>query len=215
MAHFPKFYVVDPNPDYVENLPVAARWTLQKGHGEGVRYRSLLDRISFDDVCWRSYEDHREYQPFEEIFWYSGWLMCCDRRLYRHLPERVLRQYGYVQTVPRPPTDVAEISAAMVAQAFLDFRTCTLKEEDWGEHAGEDTWRMADGYVRWYTVVSHPQILPLLSGDIPRPPNEEQIIAEQWERYEARSSPDTYDMVTGVVAHADEFLGQEVTSMTP
>jgi len=74
---------------------------------------------------------------------------------------------------------------------------------------------MADGYVRWYTVVSHPQILPLLPGDIPRPPNEEQIIVEQWERYEARSSPDTYDMVSGTIAHADEFLGQEVMSVTP
>jgi len=63
--------------------------------------------------------------------------------------------------------------------------------------------------------VSHPQILPLLSGDIPRPSNEEQIIAEQWKRYEARSSPDTYDMVSGVVVHADELLVQEVMSMTP
>jgi len=50
VAHFPKFYVVDPNPNYVENLPVAARWKLQKGHGEGVTYRSLLDRIMFDDI---------------------------------------------------------------------------------------------------------------------------------------------------------------------
>jgi len=109
---------------------------------------------------------------------YSGWIMCGDRRLHRHLPERVLRQYGYVQTIPRPLTDVAEMSAAEIAQAFLDFCTRTLKAADWGEHAGEDSWRMADGYVRWYTVVSHPQILPLLPGDIPRPPNEEQIIAE-------------------------------------
>jgi len=51
LAHFPKFYVVDPNPDYVENLPIAARWKLHKGHGEGVTYRSLLDRITFDVVC--------------------------------------------------------------------------------------------------------------------------------------------------------------------
>ena len=186
LAHFPKFYVVDPNPDYVENLPVAARWKLQKGHGEGVMYRSLLDCITFDDVCWRLYEEHMDFQAFEEVFWYSGWIMCGDRRVYRHLPERVLRQYGYVQTVLRPPTDVVELSPAEIVQAFIDFRTHTLKAANWGEHAGEDTWRMADGYVRWYTVVSHPQILPLLSGDIPRPPNEEQIIAEQWERYEAR-----------------------------
>jgi len=68
LEHFPKFYVVDPNPDYVENLPVAARWKLQKGHGEGVTYRSLLDRITFDDVCWRPYEEHRDFQAFEEVF---------------------------------------------------------------------------------------------------------------------------------------------------
>ena len=50
LAHFPKFFSVNPNTDYVENFPVAARWKLQKGHGEGVTYRSLLDRIQFDDV---------------------------------------------------------------------------------------------------------------------------------------------------------------------
>jgi len=53
--------------------------------------------------------------------------------------------------------------------------------------------------VLWYTTVSHPRILPPLSGDLPKPANEEHIIAEQWEQYEARSSPDTYDMVGGVV----------------
>ena len=70
---------------------------------------------------------------------------------------------------------------------------------------------MAEGYVVWYNTMSHPQILPLLLEDLPRPGNEEQIIAQQWERYEARSLPDSYD----TVAHADEYLGQEVMSMTP
>jgi len=100
-------------------------------------------------------------------------------------------------------------------QAFNDFNTCTLKEPDWGEPAGEQPWRVADGYVLQYTSVSHPHFLPPLPEDLPMPANEEQIIAQQWERYEARSSPDTYDMVTGVVAHANEYLGQEVMSMTP
>jgi len=68
---------------------------------------------------------------------------------------------------------------------------------------------MADGYVIWYSAVSHPQILPLLPGDLPRPANEEQIIAQQWKRYEARGSSDTYDMVSAVVAYADEQMGQE------
>jgi hypothetical protein len=105
--------------------------------------------------------------------------MCGDRRVYRHLPERVLRQYVYVQSVPIPPSDIVELSPAEIVQAFVDFRPRTLKAADWGEHAGEDTWRMEEDYVRWYIVVSHPQILSLLPGDILRPPNEEQIVAEQ------------------------------------
>ena len=85
---------------------------------------------------------------------------------------RVLWQYGYVQTVPRHPTDVVELRPPQIVQAFLDFRTHTLKEPDWGEPEGEETWRMRDGYVLWYTRVSHSQILPPLPGDLPRPANE-------------------------------------------
>jgi hypothetical protein len=104
--------------------------------------------------------------------------MCGDRRVYRHLPERVLRQYKYIQIVPRHPSEIVQLSPTEIVQAFVDFRTRTLKADYWGEHAEEQPWRMADDYVRWYTVVSHPQILALLPRDILRPPNEEQIIAE-------------------------------------
>ena len=173
LAHFPKFYSVDPNTNYIENYPVAARWKLHKGHGEGVTYRSLLDRIQFDDVYWRSYEEHWEMQGFEEVFWYSGWIMCGVRRVYRHLPERVLRKYGYIERVPRHPTDVVELPPPQIVQTFVDFRTHTLKEPDWGEPTGEQTWRMREGCVLWYTKMSHPQILPPLPGDLPRPTNEE------------------------------------------
>jgi len=68
---------------------------------------------------------------------------------------------------------------------------------------------MADGYVIWYSTMSHPHILPLLLGDLPKPANEEQIITHQRERYEARGSPDTYDMVSADVAYVDEQMGQE------
>ena len=68
LAHFPDFYSVNPNTNYIENYLVAARWKLQKGHGEGVTNRSLLDRIQFDDVRWRPYEEYREIHGFEEVF---------------------------------------------------------------------------------------------------------------------------------------------------
>jgi len=66
---------------------------------------------------------------------------------------------------------------------------------------------MRDGYVLRYTAVSHPQILPPLPKYLPRPANEEQIIAQQWERYEARSSHDTYDMVSAALAYTDAQMG--------
>ena len=72
LAHFPGFFSVDLNTDYIENYPVAARWKLQKDHGEGLTYHSLLDCIQLDDVCWRSYEEHKEIQGFAKVFWYSG-----------------------------------------------------------------------------------------------------------------------------------------------
>jgi len=40
--------------------------------------------------------------------------MCGVRRVYRHLPERVLRQYGYVQRVPRHSTDVVDLSPPQI-----------------------------------------------------------------------------------------------------
>ena len=72
---------------------------------------------------------------------------------------------------------------------------------------------MANGYVLCYSTLSHPQILPPLPGDLPKPANEEQIIAQQWERYEVRGSADTYNMVSVVVAYVDEHMGQEPSSM--
>jgi hypothetical protein len=92
LAHFPGFCSVDPNLNYMQNYPVPAKWALQKGHGEGVTYHSLLDRLGFDDVIWRPYEKHREILDFEEIFWYLGWIMCGVENVYRHLPKRVRRQ---------------------------------------------------------------------------------------------------------------------------
>jgi len=110
-------------------------------------------------------------------------------RVYRHLPERFRRHYGYVQNNPRHPTDVVELRPDQIVHAFLNFRTYTIKELDWGEPAGEEAWWMEDGYVLWYYTVSHPLILPLLPRDLLRPANEEQIIAQQWEQYEVRGSP--------------------------
>jgi len=41
--------------------------------------------------------------------------MADSNRMVRHLPERVLRKYGYVQTRPSPPTNFEALAANDVA----------------------------------------------------------------------------------------------------
>jgi len=63
--------------------------------------------------------------------------MCSVDKVYRHLPERVKRQYRYVQDVPRHPTDVVQMRETHIVQAFIDFRTHTIKQNNWGNLAGD------------------------------------------------------------------------------
>jgi len=51
----------------------------------------------------------------------------------------------------------------------------------------------------WYRRVSHPEILPPIPRSPLRPANEEQIITDLQQQHQERGSPDTYDMVGGVV----------------
>ncbi|AES97281.1 hypothetical protein MTR_5g048190 [Medicago truncatula] len=51
----------------------------------------------------------------------TGWITAGSDGMVRHLPDRVLRQYVYVQTIPRAPTDIDLIAADDVAQTFAEF----------------------------------------------------------------------------------------------
>jgi len=68
--------------------------------------------------------------------------MCGVDKVYSHLFERVKRQYGYVQDVPRHPTDVVQVRETDIVQAFIDFHVHTIKEDGWGNLVGDT---MADG----------------------------------------------------------------------
>jgi len=69
-------------------------------------YRGHLDVLDLADVVMAPFTEHREACPFERVSLYSKWLKY-DNRTVRYLLERVLRQFGYVQTVPRHPCESA------------------------------------------------------------------------------------------------------------
>ena len=131
-------------------------------------YCLLLDRLEMDDVRWHTYEDHREIRPFQLIVTYSGWLMCGNERVYRHLPERVKRQFAFVHDIPRHPSDVAEMPHELLATLLLDL--VVWYYPDWRLRVGRQ-WQHEPGYMAWYAKVSHPWIIPPDEGSTPRPAN--------------------------------------------
>jgi hypothetical protein len=68
-------------------------------------FRRQLDRMRAEDACWTPYADRRANHPFDDRALFAGYLSCGDL-IYRYLPERVMRQFGYVQYIPRSPHDL-------------------------------------------------------------------------------------------------------------
>ncbi|MCI39125.1 serine/threonine-protein phosphatase 7 long form-like protein, partial [Trifolium medium] len=54
------------------------------------------------DITWAAYGQHRDARPLQDVCFYSCRLRC-RHFIALHLPERVFRQFGFTQTIPRLP----------------------------------------------------------------------------------------------------------------
>jgi len=94
---------------YRENhYPCAMLFLPLSGLGTVDNYRNHLDALDLTRVVMTPYGEHRQACQFERVSLYSRWLRLGDRRV-RYLLERVLRQFGWVQTIPRHPVESAPI----------------------------------------------------------------------------------------------------------
>ncbi|MCI70951.1 serine/threonine-protein phosphatase 7 long form-like protein, partial [Trifolium medium] len=79
--------------------------------------------------------------------------------------ERVLWQFGYVQTIPRDPHAAANLLTTVewIDQRWLQHMERVLTSDILGSRATlpSDT---APGYMAWYFRISHPYIIPILEG---------------------------------------------------
>jgi len=118
--------------------------------------------------------------------------MASNDRMVRHLLERVLRQNMYVQTQPRPPTDIETLVADDVAQAFTEFALYILSHQQRAHPVSDNQlWAHTRGHMRWFVRVSNPIVnppaaIPDYAADAPprpAPPYEEVIVEQQCVRH--------------------------------
>ena len=148
--------------DYERHNPYVGRWKPKRGFVDAEHFRGLLDSMEHCHVYWRSYERRRDVTPFQDVCRYSGWILADKQKMVRHLPELVLTQYIYVQTVPRPLTTIMPLAPADVVAAFLEFALHVIVQEQRVDQVPDDEpWKHSDGYIRWFCRVSHPLIVNL------------------------------------------------------
>ncbi|CAJ2666897.1 unnamed protein product [Trifolium pratense] len=99
------------------SLPRARRWRYRQGNVKLPAYRPVLDALTPDDVIWRPFQDHRAAFPFDLVSMYSGYLRGCT--VVRYLPERCIRQFGYVQYIPPPPLMLLIVTGSVMTSLLI------------------------------------------------------------------------------------------------
>jgi len=154
-----------------EQHPRAMRFIPLSGLGKTDNYKNLLDRLDLSGVVMAPYGLHRQVRPFERVSLFTGWLRYGDRQL-RYMPERVLRQFGRVQTILRHPVQVAppETNLGEISLCFQHALDHTRTTEQLGERAVHGV-EAAYGYIEWFYLHSHPHmIIPDIPVPMPMPP---------------------------------------------
>ncbi|KAK2355316.1 protein MAIN-LIKE [Trifolium repens] len=209
MAHFKNFGMRLFDDNYNVGDPLAAKFVPLKGPPLPFEHRTTLDRMEVDEVTWQPYEDHRQSRPFQDCSWYSGWIMCGSAMICRHLPERVLRQYGHVQSIPRAPVVAAKVgmNRFTIDEAFQKMLVENYVTEEMRGPRAINGFEADPGYIAWFYRVSHPKIWPPIGGNPPRPANVEVIIEED----NANDKMDVFEICRNVRSEVKERLDSELT----
>ncbi|KAL5138315.1 Protein MAIN-LIKE 2 [Glycine soja] len=103
--HFPSVHQCVTNDTYQETSPRASWWLTSKAHMKGITaapYRARCDGLTVTDVSWFPFLEHRGDRAFQEISSFQSQLRW-GPMIVTVRPERVVRQFGYIQSIPPPP----------------------------------------------------------------------------------------------------------------
>ncbi|KAM0958032.1 hypothetical protein ACFX13_023777 [Malus domestica] len=163
------------SPNYDQNYsdidPRACRWKPRTSSGTTTddlqKMRKKLDSLTANQVTWEPYTSRKQAQPFHEITYFTGMLKCFDV-VEPYCPERVLRQFGRVQTIPKAPCVLPRSTRATHASVNkLLYEYIDGMWDGWQNHVLHQNNRsspvsiasdVVSGYLDWYHKVSHPYV---------------------------------------------------------
>ncbi|KAL5162652.1 Protein MAIN-LIKE 1 [Glycine soja] len=127
--YFPSVHQCVTDDTYQETSPRASR--------------ARCDGLTITDVSWLSYTEHRGGQ----LRW--GPMVVTVR------PERVVRQFCYIQSIPPPPVS-ARLSHDQIDDRWMQFADHLLPAVP-GQVSAD--------YMEWFFCISHPFMTPTQAGD--------------------------------------------------
>ncbi|KAK2451752.1 hypothetical protein QL285_010779 [Trifolium repens] len=196
IVHFPRLSVWGTEPLYEDHMGWNAYFVPGQGHKECDGYRLSLDNIQMSDCVFSPYDGRRHVRPLINACWFSGWLRDGEIRG-KHLPERVLRQFKFVQGIPRHPSTSATpgMNLFEIDRVWMEELELRMIDEGMRGAAVVNPWDHEPGYIRWFYRVSHPIMRPLDGAEEPpRPANLEVVMEEQ----EARHDPNALEVCRNV-----------------
>ena len=98
--HFPTLGRKQVRDTYVETEPRALRYVIGRVISAIADVRVQLDGLTYDGMNWNPYVAHRAARQLVTHGMFSGFLRV-GTLVHRHLPERVLRQFGFMQPIPQ------------------------------------------------------------------------------------------------------------------
>ncbi|XP_058742276.1 uncharacterized protein LOC131614735 [Vicia villosa] len=130
ISYFHRIHGYDPDPAYIDAMPRATRYVLQRGNQEIGPGRVYLDRTSHNDIQWTPFTNYGDVVSFNGIALYSGWLDCGAKTMVRYLPG-CMRQFGRVQMIRRSTFEVAPdiVTCRDLTTIFEDLTHYLVPEE--------------------------------------------------------------------------------------
>ncbi|XP_068492352.1 uncharacterized protein [Phaseolus vulgaris] len=150
---------------YSEDQPRCRLYDAGKGTSIVV-VRSQLDTLTPASIRFCPYNEHREERPFESISLFSGYLRL-ENWTQLHMPERVLRQYGYTQIIPRNPSVLGHghLDTNEMDRRWLHFNYYVIHDYVIAPHPDA----CVQEYMAWFTSISHPYVINTDEDDRPVP----------------------------------------------